>query len=232
VEYGQGPRSGARDNGLRSAGYAMVGDLDPRVADSLLETLRSEGIAAYVTPTPAGRGGYLEMHVPSRLTDRLYADVEHVARARQLLPPPDRTPEIDFESAWQQVLESLQSPSGDADSDRRWPPSEIVEPATRTVPVELPISDSSFAETALADDPALDEHFVPPPPPPIPRLRRVTVIGLLSILGGLIVLATNFDDGSLTWLAVLAIAAGVATLVYHMKEGPPTDSGWDDGAVV
>ena len=41
VEYGQGPRSGARDNGLRCAGYVPVGDLDPRVADALLESLRN-----------------------------------------------------------------------------------------------------------------------------------------------------------------------------------------------
>jgi len=46
------------------------------------------------------------------------------------------------------------------------------------------------------------------------------------------VLATNFDDGSLVWLAILAIVAGGATLIWHMKDGPPTDSGWDDGAVV
>jgi hypothetical protein len=81
-------------------------------------------------------------------------------------------------------------------------------------------------------DPALDEHFIPPPPPPLPRLRRVTVISLLSILAGLVVLVTNFDGGDLVWLAILAILAGGAALIYHVKEGPPTDSGWDDGAVV
>lgn len=225
MEYGQGPRSGARDNGLRCAGYATIGDLDPRVADALLETLRTQGIAAYVTPTPASRGGYLEMQVPSRLTDRLYADVEHAARARELLPPPDSTTEIDFDSAWQQVLKSLQSPSEDASTP--WPVSENADTTTRQVPVELPVIDPS-----LTNDPALDDHFVPPPPPPIPRLRRVTVIALLSIVAGIVVLVTNPDGGSLIWLAILAIAAGVATLVWHMKDGPPVDSGWDDGAVV
>ena len=84
----------------------------------------------------------------------------------------------------------------------------------------------------MGGDPALEDHFVPPPPPPIPRLQRVTVIALLSILAGILILLTNFDSGSLLWLAIVAIVAGVATLVWHMKEGPPTDSGWDDGAVV
>jgi hypothetical protein len=241
VEYGQGPRSGARDNGLRCAGYAPVGDLDPRVADALLESLRTEGIAAYVTPTPAERGGALEVTVPSGLTDRLYADSEHAARAWELLAAtpqtdPARSPaqapaqqvaqpesEIDFESAWQQLLGSLQS--GSSTASPQWPASESLNTVTQ-VPVGLP------ANLPIGVDPAMDEHFVPPPPPPLPRLRRVTVIALLSILAGLVVLATNFDGGSLVWLAVLAIFAGGATLIYHVKEGPPTDSGWDDGAVV
>lgn len=229
AEYGQGPRSGARDNGLRCANYVMVGDLDPRIADALLETLRDEGIAAYVTPTPATQGGFLETRHPSRMTDRLYADVDHTDRARELLPTPDPAADIDFDSAWQQVLRSLQSPSSDGES-ATWPTSEDVAADTpsRSVPVELPISDYHGYE----GDPALDEHFEPPPPPPLPRLRRVTIIALIAIVAGILILATNFDGGSLMWLAIVAIVSGVATLIWHMKDGPPIDSGWDDGAVV
>ena len=51
-----GPRRGSRDNGLRCANYTPVADLDPRVVDALLATLRDEGIAAYATPTPAATG--------------------------------------------------------------------------------------------------------------------------------------------------------------------------------
>jgi len=170
AEYGQGPRSGARDNGLRCASYIAVGDLDPRVADDLLETLRTEGIAAYVTPTPAGRGGYLEMRVPSRLTDRLFADADHADRARELLPAPDTTPEIDFDSAWQQVLSSLQSPSED-DPLPPWPVSEDADgPRSRQVPIELPTIDGS-----LSGDPALDEHFTADPPAPTGDRDRAAV---------------------------------------------------------
>jgi hypothetical protein len=81
-------------------------------------------------------------------------------------------------------------------------------------------------------DPALEEHFVPPPPPPFPRLRRVTVVSLLAIAAGIVILVTGVEGGSLSWLGIIAIVAGVATLVWHMKDGPPVDSGWDDGAVV
>jgi hypothetical protein len=232
TEYGQGPRSGARDNGLRCASYLRIGDLDPRIADDLLETLRTEGIAAYVTPTPAAQGGYLELRVPARLTDRLFADADHVDRARELLPRPDPTPEIDFESAWKEVLQSLRSPSSEASADdpaTRWSLSEEIGPArVEQVPVELPVHEPA----TLGGDPALEDHFVPPPPPPFPRLQRVTIISLLSIAAGVLILLTNIDSGSLVWLAIIAIVAGVGTLVWHMKDGPPTDSGWDDGAVV
>jgi hypothetical protein len=228
VEYGQGPRSGSRDNGLRCANYVMVGDLDPRIADSLLETLREEGIAAYVTPTPSSQGGFLETRRPSKMTDRLYADAERTERAHELLPAPDPTGDIDFDSAWQQVLQSLQSPTDGTTTS--WPSSEDMPApsATREVPIELPTSDYRGYE----GDPALDEHFEPPPPPPLPRLRRVTIIALIAIAAGIAILATNFDNGSLMWLAIVSIVSGVATLIWHMKDGPPIDSGWDDGAVV
>jgi hypothetical protein len=230
VEYGQGPRSGARDNGLRCAGYAAVGDLDPRIADSLLETLRSEGIAAYVVPTPSTQGGYLEMHPPSHVTDRLYADIEHTARARELLPAADPTPEIDFDSAWQQVLQSLQS--GGDEPMPQWPTGPST--GSETTAAADPSADAALTDDsgAVGIDPALEDHFVPPQPPPFPRLRRVTVISLLAIAAGIVILATNLEGGSLSWLGIIAIVAGVATLVWHMKDGPPVDSGWDDGAIV
>lgn len=228
VDSEPGSQSGPRDNGLRCANYVGVGDLDPRVADDLLEALRKEGIAAYVAPTPGARGGYLEQQIPARLTDRLYADAAHAERAGELLAAApqaaaDEEPQIDFESAWQQLLGSLQS-SSTAPSPS-WPATEGVETVTQ-IPIEAAMRQPT------GGDPALEEHFVPPPPPPLPRLRRVTVISLLSILAGLVVLVTNFDGGDLVWLAILAILAGGGALIYHVKEGPPTDSGWDDGAVV
>jgi hypothetical protein len=244
AEHGARPASGSRDNGLRCAGYVAVGDVDPRVADALLETLRRHDIAAYVTPTPGTRGGYLEVQLPSRPIDRLFADSTRAQQASELVadallpdeevdPPvaePEAAetggaeagvaearpaePEIDFEASWRQLVGSLQAGAGSLGD------GSLGE--STSVPVEL----------TVGGDPALDEHFVPPPPPPLPRLRRVTVVALLAILAGLVVLATNLDGGSLTWLGLIALVSGVATLVWHLKDGPPTDSGWDDGAVV
>jgi hypothetical protein len=249
VEYGQGPRSGSRDNGLRCAGYVGIGDLDPRVADALLGTLRDEGIAAYVIPSPRAQGGWLEVSAPDQLTDRLYADSERADRARDLLtqehshsapadlappapdpvtpaamppnsPSDDPTTEIDFDSAWQQLLGTLQSTT--TQTVRPWPANEEVEPGAY----------AGAAAGTLDEDPSLNEHFVPPPPPPLPRLRKETIIGLLSMLGGVIILGVNLDGGSLVWLAILAILGGAGTLVWNVKDGPPRDSDDDDGAVV
>jgi hypothetical protein len=245
IEPGSGPRPGARDNGLRCAGYVAAGDLDPRVADALLDALRAEGIAAYAAPTPATRGGYLELRLPSQLTDRVYVDTEKTARAMELFEqekaeaaptePADADPAasasagLDVDTAWQQLLTSLQTPSATA----TWPSREDVSSDTTV----------SFDASALLDEPGQgprdyrlvdpdDEHFVPPKPPPLPRLRSVTVASLIAIAGGMLILITGFDGGDLGWLGILGIVGGSIALVWNMRNGPPTDSGWDDGAVV
>jgi hypothetical protein len=211
-----GPRRGSRDNGLRCANYTPVADLDPRVVDALLATLRDEGIAAYAAPTPAATGGAMEVRLPSRPIDRLWVDDTQVARAKDLVdresserPAPE---DVDFESAWQQVLVSLQATPG---------------PATPTWPEEdqPPELDESY-------DPADEDHFDPPPPPPLPRLRKATLGAIAVMLFGLLIIATNVDGGSLRIVGVLALVGGAASLVWNMRNGPPTDSGWDDGAVV
>ena len=211
----EGPRRGSRDNGLRCANYTPVADLDPRVVDALLAALRDEGIAAYATPTPAATGGAMEVRLPSRPIDRLWVDDTQVARAKDLVnreSSTEPTPQdIDFESAWQQVRASLHATPGPAAPS--WPEDDV---ETET---------ESY-------DPADEDHYDPPPPPPLPRLRKATM-GAFAVIGfGLLLLATNIDGGSFRVVAILAIVGGVASLVWNMRNGPPTDSGWDDGAVV
>ncbi len=244
---GASPR-GSRDNGLRCGGYAAVADLDPWVADRLLAELRDVGIAAYAAPTQGSVGGYGEVRLPDRPVDRLWVDTAEVSRARDLVdrerhasrgeqPAPSggatvaegapAAADVDFESAWQQMVSSLREETPE--------PSFASEP---TGPVELaaegePDDDAEVGDLEVTGwDPANEAHFEPPPPPPLPKLRGAT-IGALGAIGlGLLVLATNFDDGNWTLVAVMAIVGGVALLVYNMRSGPPTDSGWDDGAVV
>jgi len=227
----EGSRRGSRDNGLRCANYVAVADLDPRVADALLITLRDEGIAAYAAPTTS-TGGAMETRLPDRPIDRLWVDDTRVARAKELVDAESTSqlvaPDPDFETAWQQVLASLQATPGPASPS--WPEDESVES------ISLRRSDDADRRDGDEDDysydPADEDHFEPPPPPPFPRLRKSTVGALAAIAFGLVILATNLDGGSFTFVALICILGGVVSLVYNMRQGPPTDSGWDDGAVV
>lgn len=212
----EGPRRGSRDNGLRCANYTPIADLDPRIVDSLLASLRDEGIAAYAAPTPAATGGAMELRLPDRPIDRLWVDDTQVARAKDLVDQESgdkpASEDVDFESAWQQVLASLQATPGEATPS--WP------------------EDDQPPQLGESYDPADEDHYDPPPPPPFPRFRRVTLAALAVMAFGLIILATNVDGGSLRFVGVLAFLGGVASLVWNMRQGPPTDSGWDDGSAV
>src|SRR4051794_6986740 len=231
-------RRGTRDNGLRCGSYSPAADVDPRVADALLSALRDEGIAAYAAPAPAVTGGIMEPRLPDSPTDRVWVDDQELARAKGIVSrhagEPDEAPAgaADIDAAWQQVLASLQSTS--TSPVPPWPVSEdVVGSGTDTRLIRPADVDGGEAEDdddqPIAGD---DEHFVPPPPPPLPRLHRKTLAALASIGVGLLILATNFDGGTFTVLAVLAILGGLASLVWRMHDGPPTDSGWDDGAVI
>jgi len=80
-----GSRRGRRDNGLSAAEYAAVGDVDPRVGEHLLDVLAGEGIAAYLLPATDLHPVTRTTTLPSRPTDRLYADREHLGTAKEYL---------------------------------------------------------------------------------------------------------------------------------------------------
>ena len=84
------------------------------------------------------------------------------------------------------------------------------------------------------DDP--NDHFVPPDPPPLPALRPGTIAALLLILAGVVLLLfpSLFGlTGALgTPLALIIMCSGAGWLILRMRNTPPPDSGWDDGAVL
>jgi hypothetical protein len=80
-----GARRGRRDNGLVAQEYAVVGDVDPRVGEHLLDVLAAGGIAAYLQPATDLHPVTRTTTLPSRPTDRLYADREHLGAAREYL---------------------------------------------------------------------------------------------------------------------------------------------------
>jgi hypothetical protein len=81
-----------------------------------------------------------------------------------------------------------------------------------------------------------DDHFVPPEPPPLPRPQPATVGALLLIALGIVLLAIpsmiGFSEQYGLPLGLLSITGAIVWLVARLRQGPPTDSGWDDGAQV
>ena len=215
---------GARDNGLRAGNYTPIAELDPRIADDLLVTLGAEGIAAYVLPAAGTVGGSMETRLPARPMDRLYVDDQRLDEARRIVDhqrahSAEPEPAPDFEASWQQVLTSLQST-----------PTHMVNPWPEREELSLAEREQAYDEQMAAFEE--DEHFVPPPAPPLPRLRRATAGALATMALALFVMVTDAGGRLLSVLAFLVFVAAGASLVYHMRPGPPQDSDPDDGAVV
>ncbi|WP_367130956.1 hypothetical protein [Saccharothrix sp. HUAS TT1] len=84
------------------------------------------------------------------------------------------------------------------------------------------------------DDP--NDHFVPPDPPPLPALRPGTIAALLLILAGVVLLLfpslVGLTGAVGTPLALIVMCSGAGWLILRMRNTPPPDSGWDDGAVL
>jgi hypothetical protein len=100
--------------------YAVVGDVDPRIGEHLLDVLAAGGIAAYLQPATDLHPVTRTTTLPSRPTDRLFADREHLATARDYLSQLTTTPPIPT---------PLDSPEATGD-----PSVEI--PATAKVPLD------------------------------------------------------------------------------------------------
>src|ERR687890_1271120 len=67
---------GRRDNGLDSDKFSPVADVDPRLADPLLDVLGLRDVPAYVEPTPTS---------DPVTADRLYVAADQTSEARQVL---------------------------------------------------------------------------------------------------------------------------------------------------
>ncbi|WP_439664319.1 hypothetical protein ACSHWB_24510 [Lentzea sp. HUAS TT2] len=108
------------------------------------------------------------------------------------------------------------------------------DPEPRTVVADEPEPDP--ADEPEARDPADEDHYVPPEPPPFPVLRASTLAALgLFVLGILLLVAPGIFGLQArigTPLSLVALCAGVGWLILRMRNTPPPDSGWDDGAQV
>ena len=114
--------------------------------------------------------------------------------------------------------------SRDADADRQLDDSEPTE--------EIPAAADFAGLLEPVDDD--DDHFVPPEPPPLPRPQPATVGAVLLFALGIMLLATPGTVGVSEQyglpLGLLSITGAIVWLVARLRQGPPTDTGWDDGA--
>lgn len=157
------------------------------------------------------------------------------------------TPQSDEDEVWRQIVASFNDTAERDSANQPWPDSE-------NLPAEPPrrvIKQSDEEDLLREDDPADDTetateqsnnedeegHYVPPPPPPLPKTDATTKIAWLALFGGpaylLLSAALNWSlEGWMLFTAVAAFIGGFVALVVRMGDGPPNDSGWDDGAVI
>lgn len=115
---------GRRDNGLHATEWGALVDLDPRLSDTLLDSLAAEGVPAYVEPAQDTDSYTRATTLPKRPLDRLWVDASRADLARACV-----TAEVTELAA---LLEPGTSPSG------------LVRPVPRTAaarvlaPPELP----------------------------------------------------------------------------------------------
>jgi hypothetical protein len=219
---------GRRDNGLDSDKFSPVADVDPRLADHLLDVLGLRDVPAYVEPTPTS---------DPVTADRLYVAADQTVQARQVLteiaselgievaqhrhrereePPPDPLAGIDTDAEFAKIVAGMQ----DLDRPVADTPDSIV-----VRPLGVPRKDT-------VDE---VEHFVPPPAPPLPRPALPTAMAVLVTLLGVLVLAFGYPLGLPADLplplGVVLVLFGSGLLVLRLRPEPRDDSD-DDGAVV
>ncbi|XVQ88724.1 hypothetical protein ACQP2K_15285 [Microbispora siamensis] len=162
------------------------------------------------------------------------------------------TPQSDEDEVWRQIVASFNETAEDASAEQPWPDRENVTEATDAGDRDATPGDTAPGDKAPGDGVPDDgrtgeeqapapvgdgDHYIPPPPPPLPHGDTLSRASWLALFGGpaYLLLAALLHwpmDGWIVFAAVSAFIAGFVILVVRMGDGPPADSGWDDGAVV
>ena len=104
-----------RDNGLPPASrYVALVDVDPPVADHVLEILRDAGVTAVAEPLAGDSGMARETPPPTRPTDRVHVDLGHLGLARTVVGQALPALRADFHAD-----AARRSDAEDAERDRR-----------------------------------------------------------------------------------------------------------------
>ncbi|MCP2165324.1 hypothetical protein [Goodfellowiella coeruleoviolacea] len=195
--------------GTRRAGSTPTGTTPPGSAPA------GSTPAGAIPPGPAGPAGPTGTDVPDIRPFRAFEPSDYG-------PDPATGPDTAARSG------PPRGPDGDRRESR---PTQ--QPGRHRAPDEgTGTSEDRADQTAEADD----EHFVPPDPPPLPPMRTGTIAALALVALGILLLVApsllGLASSAATPLALISMSAGIGLLVLRMRQGPPPDSGWDDGAQV
>lgn len=218
---------GRRDNGLDSEFYAPVADVDPRLADHLLDVLGLREVPAYVEPTN-----------DPVTADRLFVAADQTDQARLVLTELAAELGIEVSAHRHREREARTDPLQGIDTD-----SEFAAIVASMPDLGRPLLD--WTTSAATGEPVQAEpdhvehdsidHFVPPPPPPLPRPALGTAMAVLVTLLGIAIIAFGYPLGLPADLplplGVVLVLFGAGLLVLRLRPEPRDDSD-DDGAVV
>ncbi len=250
----------ARDNGLpQGSSWTRLADLDPVLADRLVEVLGDAGVAAYADASTEGPLPVpLSTPVTSRPSDRVFVGQDDLDKARLLMlhhlpalhaeqdearvqASGSLPADMDVEAEFATIVAGFDGPQ---DPVGAWSALEDLPPGGDPTGGETAAPHDTWGATTAPEPRPLStapedpqDHFVPPPPPPLPRGDRVSNIAWGCLVGGpvLLVVAALAGHPLGGWAGLLVVAAtlgGFATLVARMKERPNRDDDPDDGAVV
>jgi hypothetical protein len=246
--------------GLPPAAYAKLVDVDPPIADHVLDLLSRGGIAAYAEPLVGETGPYRDVRAPDRPTTRIFADRTRLRDAREVIAT--HLPELraDFhadaaaradaddmrrssteniDSAWDELVAGFHTaeppprPAVDPDPAARpdTPPGSGLSERLVREHTRQPPTSGGPRDYSPIEDPD-DERFVPPVPPPIPRPRdRFDTLGWTGVIAGPIAIVLAFVLGGNGWLATAGFAAFTAGFITLIARTSDRRDG-GDGAVV
>lgn len=239
-----------RSNGLQAASYSPVADLNPSVAEALLDELKDRLIAAYCQPidTPSMSAfDRPEFHV--EVLVRMYVDASATEQVLEMLSTKDPyLVQGNDDLTWAQIVAGYDTPSTTAVAP--WPVYEDVDVAatdeaeapTALLPQPEPLGandeDPSIGRRRTRfEEPDDEDRFVPPKPPPLPRLAVADQLGWLGLIGGpaVLVAAAVFSLTLPSWVtlfAALGFIAGFVSLVVRMDSGEDRYDDPDNGAQV
>jgi hypothetical protein len=224
---------GRRDNGLDSEFYAPVADVDPRLADHLLDVLGLREVPAYVEPTN-----------DPVTADRLFVAADQTDQARLVLTELAAELGIEVSPHRHRDREPHTDPLQGIDTDSEFAAIVASMPDLGRPLLDWTTSgsgsgsgdgaDTGYAGSEGIEDDSID-HFVPPPPPPLGRPALGTAMAVLVTLLGIAIIAFGYPLGLPADLplplGVVLVLFGAGLLVLRLRPEPRDDSD-DDGAVV